>query len=63
MSWRIGGRRGIRNREEGRAGGVVSKMVESGRNRRKLKGFKGGSQEKRGRLGPPCPPTIQELYI
>ena len=25
-----------------------SKMVESGRNRGKLKGFKGGSQEKRG---------------
>ena len=48
-SWRIGGRRGIRKREEKRAGGVGSKMVESGRNRGKLKGFNFGSQEKRGR--------------
>ena len=45
-SWRIGGRRGIQKRVEKRAGGVGSKMVESGRNRGKLKGFKGGSQEK-----------------
>ena len=49
-SWRIGGRRGIQKRVEKRAGGVGSKMVESGRNRGKLKGFKGGSQEKRGRI-------------
>ena len=34
-SWRIGSRRGIRKREEERAGGVGSKMVESGRNRKK----------------------------
>ena len=68
-SWRIGRRRGIQKREEERAGGVGSKMVESRRNRGKLKGFKGGGQEKKGlepgvqgtgggRFGPPCPPTI-----
>ena len=49
-SWRIGGRRGIQKRVEKRAGGVGSKMVESGRNRGKLKGFNFGSQEKRGRI-------------
>ena len=69
-SWRIGGRRGIRKREEKRAGGVGSKMVESGRNRGKLKGFKGGSQEKRGRIqeckvqgaGGLDPPPVHPLF-
>ena len=37
-----------------------SKMVESGRNRGKLKGFKGGDHEKRGR-GQEC--KVQEAGV